>query len=596
MIRLYLDFISKVSLKIRLIIILFINSLVTLALVGSISYFNLRNVQENKIKSGIQIAVDNVKTNIEFAYDFIGNTSKQLAYDNNILTDLGVSGILKGYNSYIDGSTSFSDKQKLNVLDINNRIKEKISLVSSNQIVGNTLFYEAGTHNQVIFPNDTTIPSNFSNIQTNSKISQSEFITYHGIHKTISNGNFYTLSVSTKMKIPEMDNTYVYIETDSKWFDNLIQRKQYGMDAICVMTDSSNKIVFSENNNDFTVGSKLDMSSKGLIVHDTYYLFVSEGKPGWKIAVAIKKDDYNEEITKWIYQFMLFGLVSLGVTMIITILIWRTVYKPIRAFKREIEFLENNVSDPKIRKTRVKEFDELLLEFYEARIKTIELLNQIQAKEKVQKELELEKLLIQINPHFIHNTLNSIQWMARLNNQKKIVYMISLFTRVLNYNLGKKHIIVTVTEEVNALKNYIELMKIRYESKFDVIVDADELLMNLRIPRFILQPLVENAIFYGMKDEGVVVKVRIIIVDDVLFRISVEDNGEGMSPQQIERLLKGHSDWDKNTGLGIGLSYVSRMIKFYYGEEYGICIESEEGSGTVAFMQLPLKLKEDTHD
>lgn len=598
MLRLYLNLVAKISLKARLVLVLMLSSLVTFAMVGIISYNNIYKFQENRTKSLIQANLNSICKNIEDTLNNLGNISKQYAYENRLMIDGGIGKSLKKYIDYIDNNTAYSDNQILEILSTNVLINQKVALInSSNPIAGLTVFYKEGERIRVMYSNEN-MPVKVLDRQSTPMISKSEYITFSGIHKSLHGNNSPVLSVSRKMDIPQTDDIYVYLETNKHWYNNLFKQDTFDLNPVFLMTDPQNKVIFSENKEAIPLDIIIDSSiaASSLIAYGDYYLFSSRGEAGWSIWEAITKNEYDREMTKWLKQFLFIGFLAFGITIIIAMLIWRTVYRPIKIFKREIRMLEDSMLEPQLRRTRVKEFDELFFDFYEAKVKIIRLLKQIEAKEKARKELEIEKLLIQINPHFIHNTLNSIQWMARLSNQKEIERMVSIFAKVLNFNLGKKSIIVTLNEELNALRDYIDLQKIRYQSTLNVCVHADNALMDLRIPRFIMQPLVENAIYHGMKDEGMYIEVHIDCACEGMFRISVCDDGEGMTKEQIEQLLSEEKKWDKRTGYGIGLKYVDRMLKFYYGDDYGLCIQSEKGKGTSMLMELPLKLKEETYD
>jgi len=197
-------------------------------------------------------------------------------------------------------------------------------------------------------------------------------------------------------------------------------------------------------------------------------------------------------------------------------------------------------------------------------------------------------LLYQINPHFIHNTLNTIQWIAKMNGQEEIDRLVSIFTRVLHYNLDKQGEQVYLVEEVNALKDYVELQRIRYDYDFLVKFHVEEHSRQVLIPRFILQPLVENALYHGLDEGNGQITVRILPDGDRYLLLEVTDDGKGIDPEEILRLLRGEKDMHRKAGLGIGLNYVQRVLQTNYGDHSQFKIVSEAGKGTTIQIRIPL--------
>jgi two-component system sensor histidine kinase YesM len=121
----------------------------------------------------------------------------------------------------------------------------------------------------------------------------------------------------------------------------------------------------------------------------------------------------------------------------------------------------------------------------------------------------MEKLLSQINPHFLHNTLNSVQWMAREAGQDDIDKIVTLLVQVLHYNMGKQSLIVTIRDEIEALRNYIELQSIRYEDDLEFDIEVHPEALHVPVPRFLLQPMVENAIYHGKHDTKSIITISV---------------------------------------------------------------------------------------
>lgn len=320
-------------------------------------------------------------------------------------------------------------------------------------------------------------------------------------------------------------------------------------------------------------------------------LYESSSRLGWSLVMAVPKVEYDAEAKKWWRQFAFISAISLCIGLFSITVIRRMVYSPLRLIGKEMGMFTGQKTDfPRVR-TGMEEFDLLLNRFYDMRGTLIELIEEIERKEKHRGELEVEKLLVQINPHFLHNTLNTVQWLARIHGQPQIDRLVSIFTRVLHYNLGKQSIIVRLRQEVEVLQDYVELQNIRYNHSFQVKVNVDPELLDVPIPRFILQPLVENALYHGLPDYNGYISVQIRRIGENRLEMCVRDNGAGMSTERQHQLLNEEDQNERKSGLGIGLRYIVKLLDVYYKNQATFHIESEVNKGTTITMVLPLALE-----
>lgn len=211
--------------------------------------------------------------------------------------------------------------------------------------------------------------------------------------------------------------------------------------------------------------------------------------------------------------------------------------------------------------------------------------------EKEKKDLEIKMLQAQINPHFLYNTLDSIKWIATMQKNTGIVQVVTALSSLLKNMAKGFNEKVTLRQELDFLENYITIEKIRYIELFDVETEVDDpKLYDAKIVKLTLQPIVENAIFNGIEPSGRfgIIKIHASVKDKVL-TISVRDNGIGIAPENIEKLLTDTSRVTKSTMSGIGLPNVDRRLKLVYGEDYGITIESQLDQYTMVTIRLPLE-------
>lgn len=291
------------------------------------------------------------------------------------------------------------------------------------------------------------------------------------------------------------------------------------------------------------------------------------------------------------YVFGVAAILSL-VAVIAAVYISRIVYRPVR--KLMVAMQEVSAGEMATR-AEVVSNDEIGLaakEFNRMLDRIEELIKQLIAEEKKKKDAELEALQYQITPHFMYNTLNSIKCYALIHGQKEIATVIEDFVELLQTCIRKKGAFLTVAEEVQILENYIHLQEFRngeaYQTEYKIEREAEQ----CKIPRLLLQPLVENAIIHGLDIKKQ--KKRLLIeayTSGSRLYLEVKDNGRGMSEEQIEELLKKKEK--KTKGLtAVRIQNIQDRLKLYYGKQAKLSLESDE-KGTIARIYLPVNRNED---
>ncbi|THF83243.1 sensor histidine kinase [Cohnella fermenti] len=222
------------------------------------------------------------------------------------------------------------------------------------------------------------------------------------------------------------------------------------------------------------------------------------------------------------------------------------------------------------------EVDDLTHRLIDSRTKLYEL-------ELVKKQSELAYLQSQVNPHFLYNTLESIKGMAAEEGADDIFNMTKALARVFRYSIKGKDK-VPLGEELLIVQSYIEIQKVRFRSRLEVEYRFPDELLRLKVPKMILQPIVENAIFHGIEPKvGVgLLRLEADLADNRLY-LAIKDNGVGMDKHTLEALMNNDAP-----GTGIGLANVNNRIKLTYGEDYGLRLRSSPGEGTEAVVIMPV--------
>ena len=222
------------------------------------------------------------------------------------------------------------------------------------------------------------------------------------------------------------------------------------------------------------------------------------------------------------------------------------------------------------------------------------------------KQTELTALQSQINPHFLYNTLECIRGQALMDDNLEIARMVEALGAFFRYSISRKGNLVTLKDELDNIDNYMLIQRYRFGNRFsmEVIIDEeDEEAYNCLIPRLIIQPIVENAIFHGLEErlEGGRVTIEVIVTEKTLI-ITVSDNGKGISREQLNKLNAkirsrdtnpedGEAGNQRNTG--IALPNIHKRIQLLFGEEYGVDIYSTPGQGTDVEVTIPVNYGHD---
>ena len=215
-----------------------------------------------------------------------------------------------------------------------------------------------------------------------------------------------------------------------------------------------------------------------------------------------------------------------------------------------------------------------------------DLIQENYVKQLLVKESELKALQAQINPHFLYNTLDSIHWIAKANRQEQISVMVRSLARLMRSTISGRQDVIRVEEELALLENYLNIQRIRFEQRLDIHISIDPALMSQQIPRLTLQPVFENSIKYGLERKTGVCRICLESrLGDGCYELSITDNGLGMSADQIPDIRSGKI---QAHGTGIGLRNIDERIRLYFGDEYGLKVESELNRGTTVTIRLPM--------
>jgi two-component system sensor histidine kinase YesM len=322
-----------------------------------------------------------------------------------------------------------------------------------------------------------------------------------------------------------------------------------------------------------------------LVVYDTIRV------NGWKLAMILKKSDLMRSVDRTKFEIIGFTLIVIFIAVIAAFLIAEGLTKPMYKLSKLMAVAETGNLDIRFN-TKYNDEIGMVTRQFNVMLERIKLLIRKVEEEQTQKRrLEFKALQMQINPHFLYNTLDSIKFLAEQRDEKAGV-MARALGQFYKYGLCKGDGLTTVGEEIDHLKSYLTIQKIRYSSRFDYRIAVDDSLLSCRTVMFILQPLVENSIYHGIRrkhGKGVIsIKGH---REENLLVITVHDNGAGMAPERLEMVRKNLRNSQETDEVGIGVFNVNKRITMYYGEEYGITITSVENEFTLVTVKHPVKVQ-----
>lgn len=279
--------------------------------------------------------------------------------------------------------------------------------------------------------------------------------------------------------------------------------------------------------------------------------------------------------------------VSVVIVFLIASFISGTVVRPIRALAKSMdEVVDNNMEVTFVPKYN-DEIAYLGRRFSVMMQKIADLMVEVKRIEEQKRVEELKALQAQINPHFLYNTLDMVYWLSKMEGNDNVANLVADLADFFRLSLNKGEDITTVKKEMEHVKKYLEIQKVRMDGKFDYEVFLEEEISEDRVPKLILQPLAENALIHGFENINYQGNIRIEGVreeNSIVFYVT--DNGRGMSKQTMEQLNGSNDSSDKSYGYAIG--NVKARIRLYAGEEYGMQFDTDVTSGTRVRVCFPL--------
>lgn len=593
------NFVSKMSLKTKLLTIFVILTTIPLSIVGIISYTqSLSTIEAKTIDSTTQLA-EQLNQSIALTFQIGERFSKMIQNESIIkfltvkdddtgdITYASAKEIIKLFKLYRDTFDDYQWIKGIYVIGFNgNNISEAQGVYSLH-----TNIDSISTINKILQQ-----PSEL-HIIPNSKIDYASKMKYEDV-----------ISLGTAIEIPTTNQVIgvIIIDIDKTSIEELCE-------GIVIGSTGYFSIISEEDNNIITIfdsdlpknNSELKKDSIDTIIDEQsghfiesidgrkeFIVFNTLSNVGWKIVGRVELKDLMKSAYTIRSITIIVVLLCIIFTAILYLFISDSLTRPIRDLREKMKQAERgDFSTIEARYDNDDEIGDLHRGFNKMIKNIIQLIEDNKKEQQALKKAELKALQAQINPHFLYNTLDAIVWMAETNNNTKVVEITKAFSTFFRIALSKGKEWITVEEEVEHVRSYLIIQGMRYRDILSYQIEVDKRILSCQILKLILQPIVENALYHGIKNKRTpgIIHVKAAKIDSNLC-LEVIDNGNGMTRQRLQEVtayLDGDDlSYEKN--IGYGLRNVKQRIQLYYGKQYGLSIESEHKKGTHVMVIIPI--------
>ena len=482
----------------------------------------------------------------------------------------------------------------INLLSVNADVRNFLTLGNNNskksieKIVYSILDNNKGIKNiTVIGKNGSIISSDKNNdmkISANmmkekwyvDAINNSDMPVFNPVRKdedSSMNSNSWFLSISRDIKNSKGENLGVIVfDIKYEMFERYLRSNAFGRQSDSIIIDNHGNVIYYRDVKCFADKKCLAKFSEKNKNKDTYLYETQIENTNWNLRSLANTNDLITLKKNFSHIVIIIFLVSLAFSSIITFIVITKILRPLIKLENHMQNFENNLREFHLSEKTGYEVQNLVEHF-----------NIMVEKIKYLREYEIKALHSQINPHFLYNTLDTIIWMAEFEDNEKVISITKSLANYFRLSLSNGHEKIPLKDEIMHTKEYLFIQKQRYEDKLSYFFNIeDERLLSIEVPKIIIQPIVENSIYHGIKNlSGNGIITIDVYRQNSTVNISVKDNGIGFEKAKQFKKSK--------TG-GVGTQNVDKRIKFYYGKNYGVFINKDSKTeGAEVIIKIPFK-------
>lgn len=365
--------------------------------------------------------------------------------------------------------------------------------------------------------------------------------------------------------------------------------------GIVVLLDENNQVIVGDGSYvepdvlaRFTAQSgNLPYRIKGV---DCCLLYQKSSYTDWVTVGIMPVDLLSKDISRLRWVSLMAALVIILCCVLLTQSLRRMIVNPLKEMLAVLKLVSGGDFSVKVKlRNQADEIGELAGGINTMIARIDNLITDVYRNELLKKESEFKALQAQINPHFLYNTLDTINWMAKKEGMDGICSMVQAVGDLMRISISNKNSFIPVQDELKYVEDYLFIQKMRYRDRINASLNVDPRLLRQRIPKLILQPIVENAVVHGIEGSRKQCGLRVegLVCGECAVFV-VEDTGVGMTREQIEGTLgDSAAPLDTSSHTGIGIATVQRRIQYLYGEEFGLTIESRKQAWTRVTIRIP---------
>lgn len=591
------DFFRKISIKTKLMCIAIIFILCPIIIIGYLGYVNYANIMKVKAVSDSQNTARELSQMLSERMEKLNLFAIQIFYDQKIYD---------ANNEYSSGNMdSFSQNTFQQYL--------QSTLLSKNEFDEIMVRFTKDNKTFPVSKTSIAITNSELNIDAlyNCALKGGGKPQWYVSYKDGKTTGIYIAKIIFDLEdIKNITGMIVFKVNEQYLFDVFNNFISHIQQNISLFSDSGQTIfdfkafdTDSQQNFDVSLSSNKEMNFKEVkLQNDTAYLLYDIIHPvNWQLMIGISQNELLKEVRKVATLIVLLCIATIPICLLLINYTYIDFIRPLNLLIKRMRQIEKGDMGVIIESKRMDEFGYVFGTFNKMSLKIKNLIDTVYKKQIAMKDAEIKALQAQINPHFLYNTLEAINWKAKINGVEEISDMVSALSFIIEANLNRSNEkFVSIDKEIQYINNYNFLIQKRFGEKIKFNLSVNEETLNYVIPKLIVQPIIENAIYHGleMKKGGGTVNVAIWKENNALM-ITVSDNGLGIEEKVLRKLKANLSDdkfienqsSDENSSK-IGVLNVHRRIKLLYGDRYGLEVSSELGRGTIITIKLPTSLKE----